>query len=147
MKKKIMIIGPRQAGKSTLANLLERTARPLKKTQDAVFGKKTIDVPAAYLENTMMYKYIIALSQMAGHVLMLADQSNPTEVYSPGFARIFTCPVTGVITKSDLHPENYEKCVVQLKRAGLEGPFFCMAEQDEEKLKLLETRLEQVAAS
>ena len=50
MKKKIMIIGPRQVGKSTLANLLNHTDKPLRKTQDAIFGEKTIDVPAAYLE-------------------------------------------------------------------------------------------------
>jgi len=56
MKKKIMIIGPRQVGKSTLANLLNHTDKPLRKTQDAIFGEKTIDVPAAYLENTS-YKY------------------------------------------------------------------------------------------
>ena len=36
MKKRIMIIGAGQSGKSTLANWLNRTDTPLLKTQDAI---------------------------------------------------------------------------------------------------------------
>lgn len=141
MKKKIMIIGPRQVGKSTLANLLNHTDKPLRKTQDAIFGEKTIDVPAAYLENTMMYKYIIALAQLASHVVMLVDQSMPTEVYSPGFAKVFGCPTTGVIMKSDLKSENYIKCVDILKRIGLQPPFFPISKNNMEEIDKLEKYL------
>ena len=133
MKKKIMIIGPRQVGKSTLANLLNHTDKPLRKTQDAIFGEKTIDVPAAYLENTMMYKYIIALAQLASHVVMLVDQSMPTEV--------FRCPTTGVIMKSDLKSENYIKCVDILKRIGLQPPFFPISKNNMEEIDKLEKYL------
>lgn len=141
MKKRIMIIGAGQSGKSTLANWLNRTDRPLCKTQDAIYGNRTIDIPGAYLENTWMYKYIIALSQGASHVLILVDQSRPVEVYSPGFACIFTCPVTGVITKCDEHPENYNLCIRQLRRCGVQEVILPISLRTGAGLAALEERL------
>lgn len=124
MKKRIMIIGPAQAGKSTLANILDDCARPLKKTQDVIYGKNTIDTPGAYLENASMYKYLIATAQTASHVLMLVDQSKPADVYPPGLAKAFACPVIGVITKHDLAPANAGRCMEQLAKTGIAAPYF-----------------------
>ena len=89
----------------------------------------------------MMYKYIIALAQLASHVVMLVDQSMPTEVYSPGFAKVFRCPTTGVIMKSDLKSENYIKCVDILKRIGLQPPFFPISKNNMEEIDKLEKYL------
>ena len=124
MKKRIMIIGPTQSGKSSLANVLNDSDRRLKKTQDVIYGKKTIDTPGSYIENASMYKYLIATAQTASHVLILVDQSRVTEVYPPGFAKTFTCPVIGVITKIDLDPQNLNLCYQQLKRIGISEPHF-----------------------
>lgn len=130
MKKRIMIVGPTQAGKSTLANVLNEAARPLKKTQDVIYGKNTMDTPGAYIENASMYRYLIATAQTASHVLILIDQSRPTEVYPPGFAKSFNCPVIGVITKIDLAPENTGLCAEQLKRIGVLEPYFRISLKD-----------------
>lgn len=124
MKKRIMIVGPTQSGKSTLANFLNDANRPLKKTQDVIYGKNTIDTPGSYIENASMYKYLIATAQAASQVLILVDQSRPIEVYPPGFAKTFTCPVIGVITKPDLAPQNEQLCRQQLKRIGVLEPYF-----------------------
>jgi len=136
-----MIIGPSQSGKSTLANFLNRAQRPLKKTQDVIYGSRTIDTPGSYLENTMMYKYLIATAQTASHVLVLVDQSKPQEVYSPGFAKIFMCPVIGVITKQDLNRENHSKCVRQLERIGAADPYFSISFKNGDGLAALEEYL------
>lgn len=130
MKKRIMVIGPTQSGKSTLTNFLNDSTRPLKKTQDVIYGKKTIDTPGSYIENPSMYRYLIATAQNASHVLILVDQSRITEVYPPGFAKTFTCPVIGVITKSDLAPGNAKTCVQQLKRIGVKEPYFWISLKD-----------------
>lgn len=123
-RKRIMVIGPSRCGKTTLVNALNDYDGPLRRTPDLIYGKNTIDVPGSYLENTWMYKHIIAAAQDASHVLVLVDQSNCIEAYSHGFAKSFRCPVIGVITKCDLMPENEEKCARQLKNIGVSEPYF-----------------------
>jgi ethanolamine utilization protein EutP len=142
MKKKIMIIGPCQSGKSTLANYLEYTDQSVKHAQDVIYGKNTIDTPGSYLENTRMYKYIISTAQSASHILVLVNQSYSEEIYSPGFVKIFKCPVIGVITKSDMHQENYFKCVQQLQHSGVIEPIFSISLKTKKGLDVLEKYLE-----
>lgn len=123
-KKRIMIIGPTKCGKTTLANVLNDYTGLAKKTQDIIYGKNTIDVPGAYIENSWMYKHLIAAAQDAAHILILVDASKCTNVYSPGFAKVFRCPVTGVINKVDLADEKDEFCIRQLKQTGVTEPYF-----------------------
>ena len=123
-RKRIMIIGPTKCGKTTLANELNDIRGTARKTQDVIYGKNTIDVPGAYIENAWMYQHLIAASQDASHVLILIDQSKRSDVYSPGFAKVFSCPVIGIISKCDLVPENEEHCIQLLKRLGVRGPYY-----------------------
>lgn len=122
-KKRVMVIGPSGCGKTTLVIALNDFSGPLRKTQDIIYGKNTIDVPGAYIENAWMYKHLIAAAQDASHILLLIDQSRCSDVYSPGFAKVFRCPVIGVISKSDLMPENEEICIKRLKQIGVTEPF------------------------
>lgn len=130
MKKRIMVVGPTRSGKSTLANVLNDSNRPLKKTQDVIYGENTIDTPGAYIENASMYKYLIATAQTASLLLIMVDQSRQIEVYPPGFAKSFTCPVIGVISKIDVTPNNVNWCIEQLKRMGIGEPYFCISLKD-----------------
>ncbi|MFX0547795.1 EutP/PduV family microcompartment system protein [Hathewaya histolytica] len=123
-KKRIMVIGPSKSGKTTIVNALNDYDGPVRPTPDLRYGKNTIDVPGAYIENAWMYSHIIATAQNASHVLIVVDQSNCAEVYSHGFAKSFKCPVVGVITKCDLMPENEEKCLRQLRNIGVPEPYF-----------------------
>ncbi|MHB8073979.1 EutP/PduV family microcompartment system protein [Desulfosporosinus fructosivorans] len=141
MKKRIMVVGPTQSGKSTLTNVLNDSTRLLKKTQDVIYGKNTIDTPGSYLENASMYKYLIATAQAASQVLILVDQSRLVEVYPPGFAKTFTCPVIGVITKTDLAPENVNLCIQQLKRIGITEPYFWISLKDNTGVEALKQYL------
>lgn len=141
MKKRIMIVGPTQAGKSTLANILNDADRPLKKTQDVIYGTHTIDTPGSYIENASMYRYLIATAQTASHVLLLLDSSRLIDVYPPGFAKTFTCPVAGVITKIDLAPENADLCRRKLQRIGISEPFFGVSIKDPTGLEALKNYL------
>jgi len=119
-----MVIGPSRCGKTTLVNELNNYKGELKRTQDMIYGKNTIDVPGSYIENSWMYKHIITAAQDASHVLILIDQSRSADVYPHGFAKSFRCPVIGVITKCDLMPENKMSCLRQLKIIGVSEPYF-----------------------
>ncbi len=123
-KKRIMIIGPTHSGKTSLANALNGHVGPARKTQDTIFGKYTIDVPGSYVENRWMYIHLIALAQDASHILLLVDPSQSLEVYSPGFAKVFRCPVTGVISKCDLLKEKADRCYKQLQKSGVMEPYY-----------------------
>ncbi|MBE5986171.1 ethanolamine utilization protein EutP [Lacrimispora xylanisolvens] len=121
-KKRIMIIGPGGSGKTALAAAINGLDGPVKRTQNMVYGEKTLDVPGVYLESPWMHKHIIAAAQDASHVLMLVDQSSCRESYPPGFAKAFRVPVIGVITGSGKKPENDGWCIRQLKKAGISTP-------------------------
>lgn len=123
-KKRIMVIGPTNCGKTTLVNALNDEKGRLRKTQNIIYGEHTMDVPASYIENPWLYNRIISAAQDASHILILVDQSHCIDVYSPGFAKVFTCPVIGVITKVDLNPENEKKCIRQLEKIGISQPYF-----------------------
>ena len=65
-KKRIMVIGPKGCGKTTLVNSINDYDGPLRRTQDTIYGRETIDVPSAYIENAWMYKHMIALGRTPG---------------------------------------------------------------------------------
>lgn len=136
-KKRIMVVGPFGCGKTSLAHCINKDDSPVRRTQDIIYGKYTIDVPSAFIENTWMYKHLIALSQDASRLLLMVDQSRCTEVYSPGFAKAFSCPVTGVIGKCDLSPEREVKCREQLVYMGVTSPYFKISIPDGTGLDLL----------
>lgn len=140
-RKRILIIGPKGSGKSTLAKHINADLGPVRRVQDTIYAKDTIDVPSAYLENTWMYRHLIALSQDAWCVLMLFDARAKESIYSPGFAKAFCTPVIGIITHymddgADLERTN-QHC--QAAGVGAEVVFF-----DGRDDKALWTRLKEV---
>lgn len=133
MKKWIMIIGPRGSGKTTLAHHLDgrESDRPLKKTQDIIYGNRAMDTPSAYLENPWMYKHLIAAAQQASEILVLVDGEKPKSYCSPGFTRVFTVPVTGIITKVDADTD-LDSCRAILERMGVKPPYKHMMKQTDQ---------------
>lgn len=102
MKARIMIIGPRGSGKSTIAARLEGRQEVLPQgIQDIRYGEYTMDMPSGYIETPFMYDYLIASAQDSAVVLFLADPTAKNEVYPPGFALSFTGIIAGVVTKAD----------------------------------------------
>lgn len=124
IRKRIMVIGADNSGKTTLVNLLNDYKGPLRRTQDIIYGENTIDIPGSYIESPWMHKHIITVSQDASSVLFLIDQSNPKKIYSPGFAKVFQCPAIGIISKVDLMEDNWEKSARYLREAGVPEPYY-----------------------
>ena len=64
-KKRIMILGARESGKTLLANYLNEIDTPPKRTPHMVYGRNTLDVPGSYVESNDMHKHLIAAQQDA----------------------------------------------------------------------------------
>lgn len=140
-KKRIMVVGPSRSGKTTIVNYLNNHNGPLRRTADVIYGKNTMDIPSSYIENTGMYKHIIALAQDASKIVIILDYENPKEVYSDGFGLLFNNEVIGVINKVDNNLNNLEKCKKQLKRIGVKEPYFLISKDDEVGIKKLKEYL------
>ncbi len=142
MKKKIMIIGPSGSGKTTLCHYLNGEEKAVRKTQDIIFGKHTIDVPGSYLDNPGMYEHLIAVAQNhASQIVCLVDINELRDRYPPEFTKVFNCPVTGVITKYDGDETKAEKCEKQLSRAGIKTPRFRINKDEEAGMERLKEYL------
>ena len=120
-----MLIGPRGAGKSALAEQLGETRVRTGRTPVMVYGERTIEAPGAYLV-PWMHCHLIAAAQDALCVIMIADAAGNRRkrTYPPGFAGVFGPPVIGVVTKYDLDPAAVSECEAELLQAGVPGPFY-----------------------
>lgn len=136
-----MVVGPNNSGKATLVNKLNDGEKKLKSTQDIIYGKNTIYIPGSYIESPWMHKHIITMSQDASHVLILVDQTKSRNVYPPGFAKSFTCPVIGIITKADKMKENKKNSIKQLKDIMVSEPYYEISISDKDGIERLKTYL------
>lgn len=104
MRSKIMIIGAKGSGKTTIANLIEGKHSPAK--GDAIsYGDYTLDMPSGYLDNPLMYDALIASNQDAAVVFFLIDATASRKTYPPSFSKSFTGVHCTIITKTDLVDE------------------------------------------
>lgn len=122
MKKRTLIIGQKNSGKTTLAHELDHSVCPITKKANLVYGPTTIDVPAPYLESPWMHKHIIALQQKANEVFMLLPLNCQRLVYPPGFAKVFRIPVFGIITYVQSESSLWEKAEQRIRMIGIETP-------------------------
>lgn len=121
--KKIILIGKRDSGKTTLIQKIMERELIYQKTQSLDFYPKIIDTPGEYLENKHYYKALLITSMECDAVLLLQDICDNTCLYPPGFAAMFNRCTIGILTKNDLNINSHvtaEKC---LKNAGVEKIF------------------------
>lgn len=124
MKKRVMIIGTKGVGKSSIANLINNDNRAVSRCPDVIYGKNTIDVPSAYLENTWMYKYLVSISQDASCIVVVVDTRKQDDIYSHGFTKAFSKKVFGVINIIEGEVSHYNDAVKTLKHIGVKEPYF-----------------------
>ncbi len=135
-----MIIGPGKSGKTALAACLEDSS-DIRRVQNMVYRKVTLDTPGAYLESPWMHKHLIAAAQDASCVVMTVDANGKREVYPPGFAKAFRVPVIGVITRCDLADGDVGGAARQLIRAGIQPPLYEISIHDKESIEKLRSVL------
>lgn len=100
--KKVMFVGATGSGKTTLYQRLEACNLDYDKTQVIEFHKNVIDTPGEYLENRGYYSALHVTSIEADIVALVMDCKSRRNVFPPGFARMFTKQIIGIVTKTDL---------------------------------------------
>lgn len=100
--KKVMFIGASGSGKTTLYQRLEYCNIDYDKTQVVEFHQNVIDTPGEYLENRGYYSALHVTSIEADVVALVMDCKSRRNVFPPGFARMFTKQIIGIVTKTDL---------------------------------------------
>ncbi|MCI1903677.1 EutP/PduV family microcompartment system protein [Enterococcus hirae] len=124
MKKRILLIGPVDSGKSTFCSACENEAGPIRKVANIVYSKRFIDTPGVYLESPWMHKHLISLQQTASFALFFFPLGRVRKIYPPGFAKVFRVPKIGILTYKD-HPAacDLEKGKKVLQETGVMDMF------------------------
>lgn len=125
MKKRIMVIGPRNSGKSQLVSYLEK--REISSFPgNIVYYERTIHVPSSYVECPWMYKHIIAAQQTAYLAVMMLGTGKKKNTYPPHCVSSLLIPVFGVVSCDRAEQGNFEAvqaCQKELKEAGVTRRF------------------------
>lgn len=113
--KKIVIMGPKNSGKTTIADYIESDVSSTKFYGDIIYRLKTIEIPSNYLENNWLKNIVIMISQNQGFAnILVLNGNNLCHYYSPNFAKVFTKPTLGIITKADLMDINSKKMAINI---------------------------------
>ncbi|MDR2786314.1 MAG: EutP/PduV family microcompartment system protein [Treponema sp.] len=98
----VMVAGPVSCGKTTLCQKLAGLPLIRHKTQTIIQIGAAIDTPGEYLEGRWYWNRLITSSAEAGLMLLALDCGNRHYQLMTGLASMFSCPVAGVITKTDI---------------------------------------------
>jgi ethanolamine utilization protein EutP len=139
--RKIVLVGPSRAGKSTLLRALQGQSGPARKTQAISYTPIATDTPGEYLENPRYYRVLLPSAMEARWVLLIQDATCPRNHFPPNFARGFPGTSVGLITKID-HPEaDLARSRRFLESLALTGPVLAVSAYTGEGLAALRALL------
>ncbi|MGL4677240.1 MAG: EutP/PduV family microcompartment system protein [Brevinema sp.] len=119
--KTIVLIGPQQVGKSTLANLLEGLDNSTNKTVVPEYKGNILDTPGEYIEHRHFYgRFQVLVSEYPIVGIVIPCLFNNIYI-PPNFISMFPNKKhIGIITKTDLGTEkDIKKCEEVLKDVGI----------------------------
>ena len=126
--KKVIFIGKKSSGKTTLINKLTKNDCPPLKTNTLEYVKNYLDTPGDYLENK--YYYALILSAYECDLVVLVHRAgDDLSLFPAKFASILNRKTIGVITSLDV-AENKETEEI-LSEAGVEEIFKVSLDADE----------------
>lgn len=135
-----MLIGPIEAGKSTLFKAMFGREGEVRKTQAVEFEAGNIDTPGEYFSHPRLYHALINTASGVDTLVYV----HPANVFDcripPGLFNIYEGKrLTGVISKVDLPDADPDRVEKLLCDNGLSPPIFRVSKDDPEsteKLKL-----------
>ncbi|MDT2780570.1 EutP/PduV family microcompartment system protein [Vagococcus fluvialis] len=139
--KKILLVGPRNSGKTTVAHSIEEVDKPIRKKANIVYGKKTIDTPSTYLESPWMRQHIISLQQNAYMACFLFPLAEQKKSYPPGFTHVFRIPVMALVTYTNdelINEAIQQEVLKKLTYVGQFEDFIFLNIENQDELKQIQ---------
>lgn len=123
--KKIMLVGSVGVGKTTLTQRLKGLEVSYFKTQAVQFYDAIIDTPGEFLQHRRYYNALTVTSAEADVIGLLVAANGVMQTFPEGFSSLFTKPVVGIITKTDLVTDHsdIDRARAQLEAAGVVAVF------------------------
>lgn len=122
--KKVMLVGPVGAGKTSLIQALNKNNVQTGKTSSICFYDGAIDTPGEYAQIPRFYSALLVTAVEAQVVIVVQDATKTMPALPPGFAGMFPRPVVGVVTKMDLPSADRDKAAACLLQTGVKEPLF-----------------------
>ena len=123
--KRVIMIGRVSCGKTTLCQKLVGDPLVYKKTQTVEIIGQAIDTPGEYAENRRLMRGLTVTAVDADLIVFLQSCVDGECSFSPGQASMFGAPAVGVVTKTDLAPDEASKARAKelLELAGADKVF------------------------
>lgn len=122
--KKVMLIGPVFAGKTTLKQAIFGENLEYDKTQAVDFFDTVIDTPGEFVQHRHYYSTIQTLSNEVDVIAFVSSGTDTSQIFSPGFAYSLIRPCIGIITKIDKSTQEELNIVEEnLRQAGVTDIF------------------------
>ena len=137
--KKVMLVGPVGAGKTSLIQAMQQTNKKAEKTQSILFTDDAIDTPGEYAQIPRFYSALMVTATQADAVVIVQDAGDLKINMPPGFAGMFARKVVGVVTKVDKADIDKEKAKKNLLQTGVREPVFFVSAHTGEGLDELRT--------
>ncbi len=122
-KRRLMLVGRSEAGKTTLTQALRNRPIEYEKTQYVSMDDLLIDTPGEYIQTKNLGTALAIYSYEADVIGLLLDATEPYSLYSPNITCMTTKEVIGIITKIDHKKANVQNAEKWLKLAGCKKIF------------------------
>ena len=141
-KPAFMLIGPVEAGKTTLFKALFGRDEEVRKTQAVEFDSGGIDTPGEYFSHPRLYHALINTSSEVDTLVYVHPADDLEYRMPPGLLNVYGGKrLVGVITKTDLPGVNPDAIEAMLREQGFSGPIFRTASRNTRGLELLKSYL------
>ncbi len=122
-KKRLMLIGRSEAGKTTLTQALEHRSIEYEKTQAISMNSMLIDTPGEYIQTKNLGTALAIYSYEADVIGLLLSATEPYSLFSPNITCMTTKEVVGIVTKIDHKNANVQSAEKWLRLAGCKKIF------------------------
>lgn len=123
MKKKLILMGRSESGKTTLTQVLRGEGINYDKTQYVKFGQSLIDTPGEYAQTQHLGRALALYSYEADIVGLLISATEPYSLFPPCVTSMANREVIGIVTKCQQEEANPDRAENWLRISGCEKVF------------------------